>query len=225
MSTEKEIVAFWDRAFKTAGPFAIKPNDVTTTTDILFQEVFALGEKAHRIIDIGCGLGECLISLAIRNEGKNDLLGLDAAPSAVAIARESAVLSKANNVIFRQGSLNDLQKMSSASFDGALSSNFLDVVPLPFGKACLKEIARLLKPQGFFVLKINFHSDPRAPKRPGFTTDSKGLYIDGVFRSNNQTTETWLSFLNEDFALLRQEEYPRLGKDAPKDRLFVLERK
>ena len=126
---------------------------------------------------------------------------------------------------FRQGSLENLQKTPSASFDGALSSNFLDEVSLPFGKACLKEIVRLLKPQGFFVLKINFHSDPRAPKRPGFAMDSKGLYIDGVFRSDSQTTETWRSLLNEDFALLRQKEYPRLEKDAPKDRLFVLKRK
>jgi len=225
MSTEKEIVAFWNRAFEEIEPFAIKPSDIAAETDILSQEVFALGEKAHRIIDVGCGLGECLIALSVENGGKNDLFGLDGASSAIAIAKKSAELSKAKNILFQQGSLEALQKMPSASFDGALSSNFLDVVPLPFGKACLKEIARLLKPRGLFVLKINFYSDPSTLKRPRFAMDSEGLYIDGMFRSSNQTTETWLSILSEDFILLRQEEYPRLGMNAPKDRLFVLERK
>jgi ubiquinone/menaquinone biosynthesis C-methylase UbiE len=225
LANEKDILAFWDQAFRDAEPFAAKPSDFADESDVLFKEVFALGKTAHRILDVGCGAGECLIALSLVNEGKNDLLGLDGAPSAIALAEKSAALSKAKGIVFRKGSLSELQQMRSGSFDGVISSNFLDVVPLPLGEACLKEISRLLKPQGRFVLKINFYSDPSMLKTPRFSADSNGLYIDGMFRSNNQATDVWLALLKKDFTLLRQEEYPRLGKDALKDRLFVLEKK
>jgi hypothetical protein len=39
MSTEKEIVVFWDHAFEAIEPFAIKLADIATETDALSQEV------------------------------------------------------------------------------------------------------------------------------------------------------------------------------------------
>jgi SAM-dependent methyltransferase len=224
MSTEQEVLSFWDKTFAEAKPFTIKERGITADDD-LSKELFSLGRNAHRILDVGCGCGEMLIRMALHEKGRNELLGIDGSPFGIRIARESMVLSGARHLDFRVGGLAELQMMAGASFDGILSSNFLDVTPLRLAQGFLKEISRLLKRDGVFLLKINFHTDPTTISNPRYGLSEEGLLIDGILRSNNLTTEKWLGMLRPDFILLRQGEFARLGPSAPKDRFFVLRRK
>jgi len=224
MSQEQDIVAFWDSAFSSQEPFEVKKQEITID-DELTKELVFLGQNSHQIIDVGCGLGDLLITLAVFNDGQNELLGLDASTTAIKIAEASAAKSQALHTHFQKGGIEILKKTPSASFDGAISSNFLDVIPLPLSHEFIKEITRILKKGGLFLLKVNFFIDPATLKDSRFVLSKEGVFLDGVLRSNNQLTETWIKCLSPDFELLRQNEFARLGPTSPKDRLFIFKKK
>jgi len=224
MSQEQDVIAFWDSTFSSQEPFEVKKSEIMVDDD-LTKDLLFVGQNAHRIIDVGCGLGDLLITLSLLNDGKNDLLGLDASSSAIKIAEASALKSKAGRLRFSLGGLDALQKIDSGSVDGIISSNFLDVIPLTLAHRFLKEMSRLIEKGGLFLLKINFFIDPSTLGNPRYRLAEEGVFLDGVLRSNNQTTEAWLGFLGNDFTLLKQGEFARLGPTAPRDRLFLLKKK
>jgi ubiquinone/menaquinone biosynthesis C-methylase UbiE len=108
---------------------------------------FSLGElrPEERVVDVGCGAGiDSLI--AARMVGPNgQVLGVDMTEAMLDKARRSAAAAGLSNVEFRAGYGESLP-VSDAWADAVISNGVLNL--MPDKSACLREMARVLKPGG-----------------------------------------------------------------------------
>ncbi|MFC1517778.1 class I SAM-dependent methyltransferase [Candidatus Margulisiibacteriota bacterium] len=125
-------------------------------------------KKNEKILDIGCGPGEILLEL---RAGKST--GIDLSMSMVRRARER-LRSKANILHM------DAEHMAFAngSFDKIVCTETLEHVLNPYN--VIKEISRILKPQGILVLTI-----PNEGLINAFKKSIYYLRIDGLFNKKD----------------------------------------
>src|SRR5215467_7410093 len=107
-----------------------------------------------RVVDLCCGTGALTRDLAARASA-GSVVGIDFTPQMLAIARAHTI---EKNVEYREGDVLELP-FADASFDGAtMGFSMRNVVDIG---ACLREVARVLKPGASFVnLEV---SKPRNP--------------------------------------------------------------
>lgn len=101
--------------------------------------------QSFRVLDFGCGGGRYLEALSTRIP-KENLVGVDV---------EAAQLDRARGMGFRALQLDPNRgelPFESASFDAVFSSNVVEHIPRPIYLAYLREIARVLKPGGRFLV-------------------------------------------------------------------------
>jgi ubiquinone/menaquinone biosynthesis C-methylase UbiE len=103
----------------------------------------------HRVLDVGCGTGTMAV-LIKRLYPNVDVVGLDPDPKALARARHKAERA-ALVVRFDQG-FADAMPYPDASIDRVLSSLMFHHLPSDVKKGTLREIRRVLKPDGFLGL-------------------------------------------------------------------------
>jgi ubiquinone/menaquinone biosynthesis C-methylase UbiE len=108
------------------------------TEDLLHNYFYLRWRPSGRLLEIGCGAGEQLLTL--KNAGW-DVIGVDFDPAAVAAAR-----SRGLTVVL--GDLRDAN-FDSDSFDAVVMSHVIEHVVDPV--SLLAECRRVLKPQGAFV--------------------------------------------------------------------------
>jgi ubiquinone/menaquinone biosynthesis C-methylase UbiE len=99
-----------------------------------------------RILDIGCGTGSLTIMIAGRLTGNGQVIGIDAAPKMIAIARNKAARSE-SNAEFTVGVAEKLE-FGDAAFDIVVNSMFMHHVDNELKKLALAEMFRVLKPAG-----------------------------------------------------------------------------
>jgi 2-polyprenyl-3-methyl-5-hydroxy-6-metoxy-1,4-benzoquinol methylase len=108
------------------------------------------GVKGLRILDIGCGKGYHLFSLAHRFDLREcELLGIDTDELDVAYARHVGEFLEIGNIEFMLMDVLD-NTLPDASFDAILCSEVIEHMPRP--EACIAEINRLLRPGGTAVI-------------------------------------------------------------------------
>jgi ubiquinone/menaquinone biosynthesis C-methylase UbiE len=100
----------------------------------------------ERLLDVGCGTGEFERLLLERYPGTT-LVGVDVTPEMLAVAREKFRDHPATTFFLAQAVT---LPFASEQFDAAVSCNMLHHVPSVEG--LLRECARVLRPQGQFVL-------------------------------------------------------------------------
>lgn len=100
-----------------------------------------------RVLEVGCGRGGFAIWLA-KHAPRFSLVGVDFSQAAIDLARASAAAHKAA-VEFRQGDAEALQ-FADGTFDIVISCECMEHVPHP--PVMAREIARVLKPGGCFLL-------------------------------------------------------------------------
>ena len=103
----------------------------------------------ERIVDLGCGTGTVLATIAERHE--LDLVGLD---SSIAALRTAALHLDASSRLLAQADLARSIPLAETSVDRALCHNVLECLPDP--AALVADIHRILRPDGRLVLS---HSD------------------------------------------------------------------
>lgn len=103
-----------------------------------------LGVRPLRLLDIGCGAG--LAAEALARAG-HDVLGLDAAPETIEVARRHAAAGM--TLAYRCGTAEDLGA-EGARFDAITAFEVIEHVPDP--RAFLATLADLLAPGGVLVL-------------------------------------------------------------------------
>ncbi len=109
-----------------------------------------LGDVAgRRILELGCGGGQC--SIAFARQGAQ-VVGLDLSDEQIAFARRLAE-EHSVTVDFRQGDATDLSRFAAASFDIVFSTYALHYVAGI--EACLAEAARVLAPGGLLVFSLD----------------------------------------------------------------------
>jgi len=114
------------------------------------DELQLIGDvKGKRVLEVGCGGGQCSIAFARRGAIAT---GMDLSDKQVEFARE---LAKAEGVpaTFAQGSAEDLSAISDVSHDVVFSAYALQYVE--HVDRCFAEVARVLKPDGLFVFSLD----------------------------------------------------------------------
>src|ERR1700722_16489751 len=148
MPPERDLAAFEDRAtsYEQGWRGRLHHEIADKTSDL----ALLTPSEPHRILDVGCGTGYLLRSLAKRCPDADELVGVDPAPSMIEVANGSVDDNSlrfspalAENLPFRDGTF-DLV-VSTTSFD-----HWSDQ------QAGLRECARVITPGGHLVLVDQF---------------------------------------------------------------------
>lgn len=105
----------------------------------------------ERCVDLGCGTGWATRWLAERVQPGGEVIGVDAAPRMLDIARQTGGLGTR----YLHGRLLDLP-LPDASVDAVFSMEALYYVDI---QSALHEAARITRPGGRLVLAVDYHTD------------------------------------------------------------------
>jgi ubiquinone/menaquinone biosynthesis C-methylase UbiE len=103
----------------------------------------------QRVLEIGCGTGTLLTQIALEDP-TIDVVGLDPDPKALARARQKA-RRRHLSIRLDQG-FADQTPYPDDSFDRVFSSFMFHHLPAHEKEPVLREVRRVLKPQGLFVM-------------------------------------------------------------------------
>jgi ubiquinone/menaquinone biosynthesis C-methylase UbiE len=112
-------------------------------------------KKGQKVLDLGCGDGTIAIPAA---KAGAEVLGVDIASNLVEAGNKRAGKEGLSNCTFQEGDATDLQGLSDASFDIAISVFGAMFAPKPFEVA--KELVRVTKPGGKIVMGNWIPGDP-----------------------------------------------------------------
>jgi SAM-dependent methyltransferase len=119
------------------------------------------GFLTGRVLDVGCGTGENALFLA--GLGR-DVVGIDASETSLEKARTKA-RDRGLAVEFVHGDVTALP-FPDASFDGAVDSGMLHILPPSDHDRFTSELRRVLRPNGrYFVLGLNDRAAIPGPRR------------------------------------------------------------
>ena len=120
--------------------------------DRLFKDVGSMSEKAPRILDLCTGTGDIAIRAARMRPGWK-VVGLDFSPAMLKLAAEKGAKYRCRNVRWREGNAMEIP----------YPDGMFDAVTISFGlRNCadtgkvLREIARVLKPEGVLLCMDSF---------------------------------------------------------------------
>jgi arsenite methyltransferase len=110
---------------------------------------FAQIKSGDTVIDLGSGAGNDSFIARAETGAEGKIIGIDFTPAMVELARKNAEKLGFNNIEFRQG---DIEKMPVTAnvADVVVSNCVLNLVPNK--DAVMKEIYRVLKPNGHFSI-------------------------------------------------------------------------
>ncbi len=218
----KKLQSFWNEMFTKKQNNTIKLNEIKERT-ILDSYLKRLGRDASQIIDFGTGSGYALFVAKALGKNMQYGLGIDTSPHAIQLAQQFCEDEKIDDLEFICHDHTYLKRIPSNSFDGAICSNVLDVLPPDTTAIIIQELNRILKHNGKLLIKLNFYLTNELIEKLKMDLLGKNMYaINGVLRGVNYTTETWLSMF-PNYKLIALDEYERL-KEGPKDRIIYLQK-
>jgi len=112
---------------------------------------WALGDSETMTLDIPCGTGRLMISLAHRCE---KVFAVDISAGMLSIAKERAKRAVAKNVAFLRANARKLP-FPKNTFDTIICFNFLHLIPNEQKGQLMREFDRVLKPSGRIILELN----------------------------------------------------------------------
>jgi len=101
-----------------------------------------------RILDVGCGTGTLTLAVASRL-GRGEIIGIDAAPKMIAIARRKAARSICPAAFFV--GVSEALDFEDASFDLIVNSMFTHHIDRELKERSFAEMHRVLKPGGALI--------------------------------------------------------------------------
>jgi len=150
--SQEEATQCWDEAaeefagrFKTDEEFFHKYVINPTLLDLLGDV------KGKVVLDVACGEGHFSRKLAEQAKGDIQIIGIDASKRLIDIAQKKNQ-PFSHSIRFQVGDASRLEGLSSNSFDAAICNMALMFIK-PFEET-IQEVARVLKPQGLFVLSL-----------------------------------------------------------------------
>lgn len=177
-----------------------------------------LAENSRNVLDFGCGRGSILFFCALL--GTISHIGIDLSKAAInsAVSRSGKMQTGAFD--FRQGGVERLSELETDSLDAVVLSNILDNLYPEDAKMLLGECARLLKPGGKALIKLNPYLTEQQIKDWDIKVIEGNLLDDGLLLWNN-TTEQWKAMLGRFFVIERYEEiyYPEYEQT---NRMFLV---
>lgn len=218
----KKIIEFWDSFFQQYKPMKIDKGDVKVEND-LDKELAFIGNHANRVLEIGTGSGYGLLATKLLGNTVTEMVGFDPSQVAVDYLNETLKLSDIHGVSLHCRDHHMMEELDDHSFDAVITLNVLDVLEPEVGQYIIKHIDRIIKPGGYFLLKLNFYLDQEVLKKMPLTLRYDNVYeMNGVIRAVNYTALEWAAMFPS-FKLLRETEYERI-KDGPKDRVLLFQK-
>jgi demethylmenaquinone methyltransferase/2-methoxy-6-polyprenyl-1,4-benzoquinol methylase/phosphoethanolamine N-methyltransferase len=107
-------------------------------------------QPGSHVLDVGCGTGDLTLVAKRRAGPAGKVVGIDASPEMIAVARHKAAAAGAE-IEFREAVVEALP-FGDRSFDVVLSSLMMHHLPADLKRQALAEIARVLKPGGQLVI-------------------------------------------------------------------------
>ncbi len=151
MNTNQKIIKFWDTIFEKDLTF--NPKDPIKITEIEDSLKF-LAKQCPSIIDYGCGHGKMLFRCL--SHGAKRLKGIDISQNAINTAQKIADTFGLNHHITLEcGGIELLDNLENNTFSGAILFNILDNLTIKDGKTLIQEIHRIIKKDGYVLLKLN----------------------------------------------------------------------
>ncbi len=224
MYKDKEIIAaesFWNDAYKEKETEVLCDGDyfVPKTMEHIF-DVFT--QECPAVLDFGCGAGDMLLRIAYMGRLKKGT-GIEKGENIVAYAREMAEINGWSHILqYMDRGVDALKTIEDGSFDGVVVSNVFDVITKEAADEAMEQLVRILKPNGFMLLKLNQAMTPQLYQKINMVNFRDNLYAkDGVLRGRECTTQEWREWFTRYFT---EEMYADVPWQRPDffDRLFLL---
>ncbi len=116
----------------------------------LAEEYAGQALEPERALDFGCGVGRLTLALARR---VTRVIGVDAAPTMLAVAERYRVATGLENVTFAAS----LDAIGGESVDFACSLIVFQHIPVAAGERILRQLLATLRPGGVAALHFTFH--------------------------------------------------------------------
>jgi SAM-dependent methyltransferase len=129
-------------------------------------------------LDLGCGEGYC--SRMLQRGGAAEVLGVDISAAMIKAAREQET-HEPLGVHYKCGTATDLQWLADEEFDLVLAVFMFNYLDCDATRACMREVARLLRPGGRFVFAVPHPLFPyvRRPAPPFYFDVGTETYYSG----------------------------------------------
>ncbi len=170
---------------------------LTANLDDLVQNG-TLPQPPARVLEIGCGNG--IIAMLLAGKGY-EVHGIDISPTAVDWARERFAEAGLAGT-FRQGNVCEMSMFNDASFDAVMDGQCLHCLIGDDRAACLKEVRRILSPNGVFVVSSMCGPPKSDEAKASFDAASLSLKKDGeAYRTLKPLNELCSELTNAGFAV------------------------
>jgi SAM-dependent methyltransferase len=128
--------------------------------------------KGQRILDLGCGEGYCARHLQRRGAGS--ILGIDVSSGMIAAA-EAEEKRAPLGIRYRHGDATQLSDLKEGAFDLVIAVFLFNYLTNDHMAACMKEVARVLRPSGRFIFSVPHPAFPfMRVAEPPFFFDLRG---------------------------------------------------
>jgi ubiquinone/menaquinone biosynthesis C-methylase UbiE len=219
----QDLIQFWDHQFGQAKASKIEKKDIPLDNDLVKLIKF-VGDRSENILDYGTGSGYALIAAKLHGGKMKRGLGIDPSVNSIKLAKDIVSMSKIEGLDFIVGKEELLHEIEDHAYDGIICSNVLDVIPYETSNQIIKEFSRIIKPNGYFLLKINFYLTEELIKKIKMDKiGDKAYAINGILRGVNLTNEEWIKRFKS-FTVIEEKSYQRL-KQGPMDRVILFQNK
>jgi len=180
----KDTIEFWQKTFAYKDELS-KGRDYRKDTGVIELEkgIEWISAKNGKLFDYGCGNG-AMIQRALAY-GVDRIHGIDicenAIKQAINVVEEYHLQDKAS---FEIGGVEALEKFQDCEFHGVILSNIIDNMIPKDSLRVLDEVARILKPGGKLLLKINPYIEEEKRREwkfeeleEEFYKETSGLYL------------------------------------------------
>ena len=193
-------VILWNQVFKECTPVDLRTLDLQVET--MFDEALKLfAQKTTNVLDFGCGTGDISFQY-LQYQPTHKVLGIDASKTGIEFATETARLSDYKTATFLEGTDHTVKQLEENSFDGVILSNVLDVMPKDVSKEVVEDLERVLKPGGYWFIKMNPYYSKEELESFGYENMGNNIYEENhIMRLRQATTNYW------------KERFARFGKE------------
>ncbi len=225
------LINFWDSALKLTDEVKNEYKNSTQSDDWkemapskkLFIAASSLKDKDY-VLDYGCGSGWSSIIMA--KSGAKNILSVDTSKNAIEALEFYKELFDINSAI--KSEVIDykwLGVQKEETFDGIICSNVLDVVPNEVTLDIIKNFAKVSKAGANVIIGLNFYLDKELAKARQMELNEDGeLYVNGVLRLLNKSSEEWAELFKPYFEVEKLEYFAWPNEAKETRRLFYLKK-